>query len=326
VTVFTRVRAVVVIWNSAPTLDRCLRHLLATSWPDGVLEIVVVDNGSTDHSVDGWSARYPTIELRQTGANLGFGAGANRALADLDHLDGVALVNPDAFVEPGWLPPLIAALENDDSLGAACPKILFAQSDPAGLPIINNVGNEIDGRWEPRDRGYGELDHGQYDTTEEVWAWCGGAVLLRTDYVRSAGLFDERLFLYCEDVDLSWRGRRKGWRYQYVPQSVVRHVHRASSGGVRTPLLDYLNRRNRLVVVSRHAGPRGTAIAWSRAMGGTAIAGLRLLLAVVRREPIRDGADVSRRFRAAVDALRMLVGRPVKLPTALQPASRGEGP
>ncbi|MGV3760013.1 MAG: glycosyltransferase family 2 protein [Actinomycetota bacterium] len=311
-------RAVVVTWNSASTIDRCLEHLLSTSWPNGDLEVVVVDNASTDGSVVDWSDRYPGVELRQTGSNLGFGGAANHALADLDGVDAVALVNPDAFVEPDWLVPLVDALEQDRGLGAACPKILFSEVDPLGRPVINNVGNEIDARWEPRDRGFGEPDAGQYDLPEEVWGWCGGGVLLASEYLRSAGMFDARLFLYCEDADLSWRGRRLGWRYLYVPSSVVHHVHRASSGGTRTPLLDYLNRRNRLVVVSRHAGPRGTATAWARATAGILVAAVRLLVSTLRRSASADAPGTARRIRAAIDAARLLAGRDVGLPSHLQ--------
>ncbi len=99
----------------------------------------------------------------------------------------------------------------------------------------------------------------QFDHEEEVWGWCGAAVLLRRRYLEQVGHFDERLFMYAEDADLSWRGARQGWRYRYVPASVVRHEHRASSGGVRTPRLDYLNRRNRLVVVDPARGGPGRA-------------------------------------------------------------------
>lgn len=302
-----RIRVVVVAWNSGPVLARCLAHLRATDdHPD--LEIVVVDNGSTDGSTDDWAARHAGVELRHTGANLGFAGGANAGLRDLDDLDAVALVNPDAFVEPGWLTPLVEALEADPGVGAACPKILLADPDDTGRAVINNVGNVLGPTWELHDRGYGEVDRGQYDEPEDVWGWCGGGVLLRRRYLDDVGLFDERLFLYAEDADLSWRGRRRGWRYRYVPTSVVRHVHRASSGGERTPLLDYLNRRNRLVVVTRHAGPRGAAIAWVRAIGGILAAVWHDgLVAAVRRQAI-DLAPLHRRSRAAVDAARLLLG------------------
>jgi GT2 family glycosyltransferase len=147
-----------------------------------------------------------------------------------------------------------------------------------------------------------------------VWGWCGAAVLLRRAYLDDVGRFDERLFMYAEDADLSWRGARRGWRYRYVPAAVVHHVHGASSGSERTPLLDYLNRRNRLVVVSRHGGPRGAATAWLRATGGIVAAVATDLLAPLLRGRRPDAAPVRRRVRAAWDAARLLAGRTPRLP------------
>jgi GT2 family glycosyltransferase len=139
-------------------------------------------------------------------------------------------------------------------------------------------------------------------------------VLLRRRYLEEVGRFDERLFMYAEDAELSWRGARRGWRYRYVPSSVVRHEHRGSSGGERTPRLDYLNRRNRLVVVTRHAGLRGAVTAWARALGGiVAGVGTELVAPVLHgRRP--DAARWRRRVRAAVDAVRLLSGGHPALP------------
>lgn len=308
-----RVRAVVLCWNNAALIDRCLEHLLATDW-QGALDVLVVDNGSTDGTTDGWAARHPGVRLLETGSNLGFAGGMNRGLTDIADVDAVALVNSDAFVDPGWLGPLVAALEADSEVGAACPKILFAEPDAEGRPVINNVGNELGRTWELHDRGYGEVDAGQYDREEDVWAWCGAGVLLGRRYLDDVGRFDERLFMYAEDADLAWRGARKGWRYRYVPTSVVCHLHRASSGGERTPRLDHLNRRNRLVVVTRHGGPRAALGAWTRAIGGIVAAlGTDVLgpLLRVRRPQV---AGLRRRVRAAVDAVRLLTGGHPPLP------------
>ena len=305
-------RAVVLCWNNVALIDRCLDHLRATDWP-GRLDLVVVDNGSTDGTVDRWEERHPGVALIQTGANLGYAAGVNRGLADLAGVDAVALVNSDAFVEPGGLRPLAAALDADEAVGAASPKILFAEPE-GDAPRINNVGNELGVDWTPRDRGYGEVDAGQFDREEDVWGWCGAAVLLRRRYLDDVGHFDERLFMYAEDADLSWRGARQGWRYRYVPASVVRHEHRASSGGVRTPRLDYLNRRNRLVVVTRHAGLRGAAISWARALGGIGAAVATDLVGPLLRGHRPEAASWCRRVRAAVDAVRLLAGHRPSLP------------
>ncbi len=121
--------------------------------------------------------------------------------------------------------------------------------------VINNVGSNLYRGGFGGDRGFLERDLGQYEEPAEVFAWCGGAVLLRRDYLDTVGLFDERLFLYYEDTDLSWRGRLQGWRYLYEPTSVVRHRHAASSG-VGSPVFRFYTERNRLLVLAKNAPAR----------------------------------------------------------------------
>lgn len=367
-----RVRAVVLNYNGGDLTIECLRRLRATEWPANHLEIVLVDNASSDDVVGRTRTDWPDVQVIESDRNLGFAGGNNLALHDLDGVDAVALVNPDALVEPDWLGPLVHALRHNPTLGAACPKMLFASqfrevelrsgthrpgrgdrrrlgvrvsgarvdgadvwcdtqlvdgfwgpehgtepesryewtsgrsvlrlpttaSTPAdecelrlaadrevhatalsdrretevrvgaeprwhtvplagrAFDVINNVGTVPTGDGYFADRGYLERDHGQYATPESVFAWSGGAVLLAAPYLADVGLFDEDLFLYYEDVDLSWRGRERGWRYRYVPDSVVRHVHSASTTE-GSPQFDYYNERNRLLTLTRHAD-RGT--------------------------------------------------------------------
>jgi GT2 family glycosyltransferase len=128
----------------------------------------------------------------------------------------------------------------------------------APIDVINNVGNVLEGGEFGADRGYLEPDDGRFDQSVDVFAWCGAAVLLRRDYLDDVGLFDERLFLYCEDLELSWRGRKKDWRYRYQPRSVVRHEHSATAGE-NSRLAAYYSSRNRLLVLTRHAS-RGRVV------------------------------------------------------------------
>ncbi len=133
----------------------------------------------------------------------------------------------------------------------------------AGLPfpVLNNAGSVLLADGYGADRGYQQRDGGQFDQAEEIFAWCGAAVLLSRPYLESVGLLDERFFLYYEDTDLSWRGQAQGWRYVYVPDSVVRHVHSASTiEGSR--LFAHYVERNRLLMLTRNA-PR--ALAWKEA-------------------------------------------------------------
>ena len=120
----TCIRLVVLNYNGGQHILRCLEHLERLDWPRDRLDLVVVDNASSDGSDRHIEAAFPDVRLLRTGRNLGFPAN-NAALIDLDRVDFVGLVNSDAFVEPDWLTPLVAALENDTELGAACPKILF---------------------------------------------------------------------------------------------------------------------------------------------------------------------------------------------------------
>jgi GT2 family glycosyltransferase len=122
----------------------------------------------------------------------------------------------------------------------------------APVNVVNNAGTELVDRGYGADRGYLAPDDGRYDAESDVFAWSGGAVLLRRRYLDEVGLFDERLFLYYEDLELSWRGRRAGWRYRYVPTSTVRHLHAATTGR-ESPAKRYFDERNRLLVLTRHA-------------------------------------------------------------------------
>jgi GT2 family glycosyltransferase len=133
--------------------------------------------------------------------------------------------------------------------------------------VINNVGSIVTADGYGADRGWLEPDDGRYDEPDEVFAWCGAAVLLRADFLREVGLFDERLFLYCEDLELSWRGRHR-WRYRYVPTSVVHHDHSATAVE-GSALAVHQNERNRLLVLTRHASPRLALLAWPRHLAST---------------------------------------------------------
>jgi len=118
--------------------------------------------------------------------------------------------------------------------------------------VINNVGSRLVLGGYGGDRGFLEPDVGQYEQPEEVFAWCGGAVLLSVRYLRDVGIFNERYFMYYEDTDLAWRGRIAGWRYRYVPESVVRHVHAASSKE-GSKLFVHFVERNRFLTLARNA-------------------------------------------------------------------------
>lgn len=169
--------------------------------------------------------------------------------------------------------------------------------------IVNNVGTQLVRDGYAADRGWLETDDGQYQREEDVFAWCGAAVLLRAEYLRDTGPFDERLFLYSEDVELAWRGLQRGWRHRYVPASVVRHVHSATSA--RRARTAVLKERNRLLVLVRHAAPRLVGRALARYGLVTLSYARRDLVAPwAAREPVRP-AVVAGRVAALGGFLRL---------------------
>lgn len=243
------VRAViigVVVTHASPPaqLERCLTALLDAG---GLDRLLVVDNGGSA-SVAAVPDRHDVEVIRTD--NHGYGAAANVGFARASELDArhVALLNDDVSVRTGWLDPLVDALDRDDRLGAVQPKLLFADREP---PTINSLGVTIDEYGAGHDIGFGEPDRD--DTTQaEIDAFTGGAVLLRSSFVAATGGFDERYFLYYEDVDLAARGRALGWRYRCVPASVVDHIGSATTSGDPARTL-YLQERNRLWCAFRNA-------------------------------------------------------------------------
>lgn len=146
------------------------------------------------------------------------------------------------------------------------PRWVDITLDDEPFDIINNAGGALYEGWFGGDRGFLEPDFGQYDAPAEIFAWCGGAVLLRKEYLARVGLFDPHFFLYYEDFDLSWRGRQQGWRYRYVPQSLIRHEHAYSSGEGSGFFRFWVDRNRRLTLV-KNAPPRVAV----RAAGGAVL-------------------------------------------------------
>lgn len=179
----------------------------------------------------------------------------------------------------------------------------------AGTPynVINSAGSIlVEGEY-GADRGYLEPDQGQYDEPVDVFAWSGAAVVLSQRYLDDVGLFDERFFLYYEDFDLAWRGRARGWRYRYVPQSTVRHLHSASTDE-SSALFAFHNERNRLLTLARNATPARAATASVRSLLITASYARRDILSPLLRRRRPAMATVLVRLRAFLSFLRLLPG------------------
>jgi len=366
------VTVVVLNWNGAHLLGDCLRGLAAQDLPEGQVATWVVDNASTDGSLELLADQFPWVRAIANDSNDGFAGGNNLALREVA-TPFVALINNDARPEPDWLRRLLEPFSEPgaERLGAVSAKIVFlprflavelatpgfvpgtldtrelgvrvyqvtvdgtdvtervlwdrvaygpegegpvrfrwtrpagmllipvdrdpAQQGPlrlglrvaaettkaveltwsggsgggkaepepvdlevevpAGVPladVLNNAGSMVFRDGYGADRAYQELDRGQYQTPEEVFAFCGGSVGFRTEALRQAGVFDDDFFLYYEDTDLSWRLRSLGWRIRYQPAAVARHIHSASSVEW-SPLFVFHTDRNRLLMLTKNA-------------------------------------------------------------------------
>jgi len=214
-------------WNSAGLLPRCLDSLC----DQGVeIELLVVDNGSSDGSVALLEERgIPHLALP---SNIGFAAAVNLGAARVGAPTVLAL-NADTALEPGCLGRLLDALEADPALGGVQPRILQLEGEDGALPDpagarIYSAGQALTADGRAIEQGAGEAQPPRLPQTHEVFGVCGAACLLRRELFADLGGYDESYFAFYEDVDLNVRARIAGWRFAYVPEAVVWHVGNAS--------------------------------------------------------------------------------------------------
>jgi GT2 family glycosyltransferase len=219
----SKVVVVVPNWNGADHLAACLDSLLEQSLQP---QIIVIDNGSSDGSVELVEKRYPAVELIRHDRNRGYAGGVNPGLRRAIELDAryVAAFNNDAVADKHWLKHLVDYLEAHDQVGIAACKLLSADGQR-----LDSTGDYYTVWGLPYPRGRGESDLDKYDSQTEIFAASGGASLYRVKMLQEIGLFDEDFFAYYEDVDLSFRAQLAGWKVAYVPAAVAYHQIGATS-------------------------------------------------------------------------------------------------
>jgi GT2 family glycosyltransferase len=251
-----RLTVQVVTWNSADVIDACLESIRAQERSD--VEVIVVDNASQDASAERVRAHFERGlrgRLVRSETNLGFCGGQNRAFAESSG-ELILFLNPDATLPPGFAAEAIElAAQQPQDVGLFAPLILLPDGrvDSAGLTI-----DRLRRAW---DRGYGESVDGRFAIEEEIFGCTGAVALFRRatllDVAQDGQVLDEKLFAYCDDVDLSWRARLRGWRCVYAPSLVAYHQRagrnglRAEAGRPRRVLEQRLMVRNRLLVIAK---------------------------------------------------------------------------
>lgn len=271
------VSLILVTWNSAPFLRRCLAGIAHQTHPG--LELIAVDNGSSDGSADAVAARFPDARIIRNAENRGFAAAVNQGIAAARG-EFVLLCNPDAHLEPEYVARLVAAF--GDGIGMATGKLLHGEGyEIAPTRVVDSKGIRMTRTGRHFDIQQGEPDDDSVfgdrfsvfagadrkPNTEnrspayEVFGVSGAAAMYRAAFLRDVAIdgqpFDEDFFTYREDADLAWRGQLFGWRALYVPSAVGYHV-RTVTPQKRRELSAAVNMhsvKNRFLLRLKNEGP-----------------------------------------------------------------------
>jgi len=226
-------------WNGIQVVEKCLNSLRRQTYAP--LEIIVVDNASTDGSTELIRRDFPEVKLIVNEKNLGFGGGNNVGIR-ASRGRYIMMLNNDTRLVPECIQALKDAIEKDEKYGACASKILLEYEDDlidaAGIAVC------LDGL----SIGRGRLEKGHlYDEETEVFFASDGACLYRRKMLEDIGLYDEDFFAYADETDMGWRAQLAGWKCIYNPKAVVYHFHSATAGKY-SPFKAFLVERNRIWV------------------------------------------------------------------------------
>lgn len=245
-----QVAVVILNWNGRTFLEKFLPSVIAHS---ANAQIYVADNASTDDSLSFLRSTYPNITIIETGGNLGYAGGYNKALQNLQE-DIFVLLNSDVEVTENWLQPIVEMMASDPKVAACQPKLLqYGDSDR--FEYAGASGGFIDKYGFPFCRGrlFDQLenDTGQFDDPTDIFWATGACMFVRRTVYNEVGGLDNDFFAHMEEIDLCWRIKRAGYRIMVQPRSVVYHV----GGGTlpkSNPMKTFLNFRNGLELMIKN--------------------------------------------------------------------------
>lgn len=242
------VYVVVLTWNQREVTLECLESLFQMTYPN--FQIVVVDNASTDWTVEAIENQFPHVEIVVNERNLGYPGGCNVGLryALSQGAEYIFAINNDVTVDPAILDELMDEMAPD--VGILTPKVYFAD-DPERIWSVGGDQNPL--TLEMNAVGDGELDVGQWDEVLERDYLIGCAHLFSRSLLEDIGLLDAGYFLYYDDLDICVRARRAGYRLLMVPRALMWHKVADSSGGVGTPRERYYMARGKVRFLRKHA-------------------------------------------------------------------------
>ncbi len=241
------ISVIIINHNGKEHLEACLKSLAAQTLGQDEFEVILVDNGSNDGSVEYLEANFPAVRVLKLTENTGFSKAANEGFrASLGEL--AVFLNNDTEAQPAWLSELKRAAEEHKNFAFFASKMLFFDR----REIIDSAGDYFSVLGHGVKRGHGQKDTGQFDREEEVFGACGGAAMCSRQAFLDAGGFDEKFFAYCEDVDLNFRLRRAGHKCLFVPAAVVYHKL-GGTAKVQSDTHTYYTQRNQEIVLKKHA-------------------------------------------------------------------------
>jgi GT2 family glycosyltransferase len=250
-----QVSVIILSWNSLFYLQKFIPALKANT-PTDIADIIIVDNASSDGTVEWLSAEHPDLVLKVLDRNYGY-AGGYKIAIDSITTRYVVLLNSDVEVTPGWIEQLTCFMELHPMAGAVAPKIR-SYSDREAFEYAGAAGGWIDRYGYPFSRGRIfnsiERDNGQFDQPSRVFWASGACLMVRTEAYRISGQLDPLFFAHMEEIDLCWRMHSHGYEVWYQPDSLIFHV----GGGAlpnESPHKLYLNFRNNLLLLRKNLPP-----------------------------------------------------------------------
>ena len=236
-----KVSIVILNWNGRDHLRKCLLSINKVSYPR--LEVIVVDNGSSDGSVEMVTKEFPHFILVQNKKNFGYSGGNNIGIRKSTG-DYIFILNNDTEVAKDFLSPLVLALEKDPALGCVQPKLLYASNHI----LLNAVGSYFTSTGFLYHYGYRKkADLTQYNTPLTIYSAKGAAMLLRKKALEKVGLFDEDFFIFFEETDLCHRLWLAGYKIVYIPSSIIYHYEAVDTNRqMKDYTRNYLSFRNRI--------------------------------------------------------------------------------